>query len=77
MKNFSINLLQELKEKIRNNKTLYLITKETLNFLKQNSNKKKYKLLKKTFGRELNYIILQKIKWVLKFLVEYINPQEI
>ncbi len=62
LKNYSIILLQELKEKIRNNKDLYLITKETLNFLLQNNNKKKYKLLKKTFGRELNYIILQKIK---------------
>ena len=62
LKNYSINLLQELKEKIKNYKALYLITKETLDFLKQNSNKKNYKFLKKTFGKELNYIILQKIK---------------
>ncbi len=62
LKEFSIKLLDKYKMKVKKNKKLYLITLEALNFLKQQNNKKRYKLLKKTFGRELNYIILQKIK---------------
>ena len=61
LKEFSVKLLDKYKTKIKKNKKLYLITLEALNFLKQQNNKKRYKLLKKTFGRELNYIILQKL----------------
>ncbi len=62
LKNYSIKLLENYKNKLKKNKKIYLITLEALNFLKQKNNKKGYKLLKKIFGRELNYIILQKIK---------------
>ena len=59
---YSIKLLNNLKSKFKNNKKLTSIITETLNFLKQKNNKKKYDVLKKTFGRELNYINIQKTK---------------
>ena len=62
LKDYSIELLKKLKNKFKNNKKLQLIVIETLNFLKQKNNKKNYTVLKKIFGRELNYINIQKTK---------------